>query len=450
MVMDDPLAAFIDAACVPLDRGHATGTLERADALLAAHPEIATADVHAAAILGDDAAVRRFVALDPANATAKGGPRGWDALTHLCFSRYLRLDPARSDGFVRAAEALLDAGADPNTGWYEGGHQPNPTFESAIYGSAGIAHHPGLTRLMLDRGADPNLGGEPEYHAPEGFDNRAMQVLVESGRMAPTGITTMLHRKLDWTDFDGAAWLLAHGANANAVSHWGGRALHHSLARDNHVRFALLLLDHGADPALTGKDGMTAAAIAARMGRGDVLDLFERRGLSVPLDGLDAFLAACARGDEARVRAMAAGDSGLVGRLKAEDAGVLTRFAGAGNAAGVRILLDLGFDPASLADPLGMPGGNTPLHLAVWRERAEAVKLLVERGAPLEVTNRAGDTPLSLAARALAEHTEWTPHDSAEILELLLAAGARAEAVRRFPTGSPEADALLRRYGRTD
>src|SRR5438093_2246434 len=36
-------------------------------------------------------------ARDPGSAAAKGGPRGWDALTHLCFSRYLKLDRARSD-----------------------------------------------------------------------------------------------------------------------------------------------------------------------------------------------------------------------------------------------------------------------------------------------------------------------------------------------------------------
>src|SRR5437868_4206914 len=171
--IDDPRAAFLES-CV----WH--GSLERAEAILAAHPELASSDIHTAAILGDAAAVRRFLELDPGNVTAKGGPRGWDALTHLCFSRYLRLDRARSDGFVRAAEALLDAGADPNTGFYSEEHLPEPQFESVIYGAAGVAHHLELTRLLLDRGADPN-DGETPYHAPEGFDNRAMQVLVESG-----------------------------------------------------------------------------------------------------------------------------------------------------------------------------------------------------------------------------------------------------------------------------
>ena len=197
----DPRAAFVEAACVPLDRGsgHATGTLERAEAILAAHPEVATGDVHTAAILGDDATVGRFLALDGANAAAKGGPREWDALTHLCFSRYLRLDRVRADAFVRAARALLDAGASASTGFYSQDHQPEPAFESAIYGAAGVAHHAELTRLLLERGADPN-DGETPYHTPEGLDNAALEVLVESGKLTDDSLATMLLRKADWHD----------------------------------------------------------------------------------------------------------------------------------------------------------------------------------------------------------------------------------------------------------
>src|SRR5438034_10908017 len=212
----DPRAAFIEAAV-----WH--GTLERADAILAAHPEIASSDIHTAAILGDDAAVRRFLADDPANATAKGGPRGWDALTHLCFSKYLRLDRARSAGFVRAATALLDAGASVNTGFYEERHQPRPEFESALYGAAGVAHHPELTRLLLERGADPN-DGEVVYHTPEGWDNAALKVLVQSGKLNAESLGTILLRKTDWHDDDAIKWLLEQGVDPNLMTHWGKTA----------------------------------------------------------------------------------------------------------------------------------------------------------------------------------------------------------------------------------
>jgi hypothetical protein len=132
------------------------GSLDQAEAILASHPEIRGSDIHIAAILGDDRGVRRFLALDAASATAKSGPLGWDALTHLCFSKFLRLDKSRSDSFVRAATALLDAGASANTGFFDKEHQPEPEWESALYAAAGVAHHAALTRLLLERGADPN------------------------------------------------------------------------------------------------------------------------------------------------------------------------------------------------------------------------------------------------------------------------------------------------------
>jgi len=84
--LTNPVAAFIEAAI-----WH--GTLDAVDAVLAAHPEIAHNSIHVAAILGDEAAVRRFIAADPRNATKKEAPYDGDALIYLCLSKYLRLDP---------------------------------------------------------------------------------------------------------------------------------------------------------------------------------------------------------------------------------------------------------------------------------------------------------------------------------------------------------------------
>jgi ankyrin repeat protein len=418
--MGDPLADFIKAACVPRDAWHSTGTLERAEAIRALHPEVASADIYAAAILGEDTAVRRFIDADAASATAKGGPYGWDALTHLCFSRYLRLDRARTDGFVRAAEALLDAGASPNTGFYEAEHQPKPEFESVMYGAAGVAHHPEMTRLLLDRGADPN-DGETEYHSPEGFDNRAMEIIVQSGKLVPSGLTTMLHRKLNWTDYDGALWLLEHGADPNDISHWGQRALHSAIGHDNTLPFFELLLDHGADPTLARKDGTSTYAFAAWMGRGDVLDLLEDRGFLIILEGDAAFLGAVAHGDDVRAQAFVARDPGLVARLKADHPHLLVNFAGAGTTAGVRILIELGFDVS-----FSTRSGETALHAAAWRERRSTVKLLIARGAPLNARNSRGERPLDVARRALIEYSEFTPHSSTAIGDMLTRAGQKA------------------------
>src|SRR3954447_14124022 len=167
--VDDPVMAFIRAACVPRQDSHASGTLDEAELILERYPHLARANIHSAAVRADEAAVREFLARDGKNATAIGGPYGWDALTHLCFSRYLRMDRGRSDAFVRTSRALLEAGASANTGWYEMIDHPNPrpVLESAIYGAAGIAHHAELTRLLLEYGADPN-DEETPYHAAEG------------------------------------------------------------------------------------------------------------------------------------------------------------------------------------------------------------------------------------------------------------------------------------------
>jgi Ankyrin repeats (many copies) len=389
---------FIVAACVPRD-DHASGTLEAADSIRGAQPRVAADDIYGAAVLGNDAEIERLLGADAGRATARGGPYGWDALTYLWFSRYLRLRP--SARFVCAARALLDAGADPNTGFFESAHQPEPVFESALYGAAGVAHHGELTRLLLARGADPNLGGEVAYHAPEGFDAEAMQAVVESGRLSDTGLTTMLHRKLDWTDLGGVRWLLERGVDPNALSAWGDRALHHSLARDNALLLLEALLDFGADPTqrAPAREDRSAVVVAGRCGRVDALELFGSRGFATELEGDDAFFAALSCGDRRGTLGFVAAEPRIAERLEAS----------AGNTTALELALDLGF-----------PMSADALAVAVWRERTEAVRLLLDRGAIVSASE------FSLAERALTEMSEWTPHHSREILGALEASASEA------------------------
>jgi hypothetical protein len=289
----NPVDAFLVAATVPREGWHGSGTLDQADAIFAAHPEIARENIYTAAVLGDSAEVRRFLAANADSATAKGGPQAWDALTYLCFSRYLRLDRARSKDFVAAAKSLLDAGASANTGWYEMIDQlnPRPVFESAIYGAAGLAQHPELTRLLLERGADPN-DEETPYHVPETYDHTVMKILVESGKLNDSSLTTILLRKADWHDYDGIKWLLEHGADPNRNTRWGRTAFYHAIQRDNRIEIIAALLEHGANPTLVAERPdlsqpptapMSASSLAARRGRGDVLELIEQRAIPVEM-----------------------------------------------------------------------------------------------------------------------------------------------------------------------
>jgi ankyrin repeat protein len=451
----DPIAAFIDAACVPLDSGHASGTLEPANAILAEHPDVASRSIHAAAILGDADEVRRCVASDPAAATATGGPRGWDALTHLCFSRYLRIDRARTNGFVSAATALLDAGASANTGWTERHHLPTPEWESAIYGAAGVAHHPELTRLLLERGADPN-DGETPYHAPETYDNAALKILVESGKLTDESLATILLRKTDWHDYHAIAWLLARGVNPDHPTRWGKTALHNAILSDNDLRIVELLLDHGANPAAIASrpergspqpGHRTAIQMAARRGRGDVLDAFARRGVSIELSGLERLLTACARHDAAAAQSLAASEPQAVSELQADGGRFLAWFAGVGNTDGVRLLLDLGV----AADARFVEGegyfdvapDSLAIHVAAWRANHATLRLLLERGSPIDVRDGKGRSPLMLAVRACVD-SFWTSCRTPESVKALLDAGASVEGVA-LPSGYSEVDELLSR-----
>jgi len=454
----DPLAEFIRAACVPPDSHHLAGTLEDAEGILAAHPEIKTSTVHVAAILGDDAAVRSFVTADPAKATAKGGPHGWDPLTHLCFSKYLRLDRQRSAGFVRAAQALLDAGANPNSGFFSHEHVPEPEYESVLYGAAGIAHDAELTRILVQRGADPN-NEEVVYHTPETWDNAALKILLESGKLTAASLARMLLRKTDWHDYDGIKMLLEHGTDPNQLTRWGKTALHNALLSDNRLKIVELLLDHGADATVPGTHpevyrsgaGKSSVWLAAERGRDDVLELFERRGIPIELQGSGSLMAACARKDEAAVRSIAGRDPAVVSQLQAEGGRVLAQFAGNGNTEGVRHLLDLGVDieaPSQEEDFYwGIAKNSTALHVAAWRARHATVKLLIERGAQVDRPDGKGRTPLALAVRACVD-SYWTHLRSPESVRALLEAGAPVTGVQ-FPSGYAEVDALLEAHGLT-
>jgi ankyrin repeat protein len=420
------------------------GSLVRAEQLLVAHPELAAGDIHVAAILGDYAAVRRFLERDPSSASAKSGPFGADALNYLGLSKYLRLDESRTPEFVRTAAALLDAGADPNTGFWTTGDFPE--YESAMYGAAGVAHNPEVTRLLLERGADPN-DGEVVYHSPETQDNRVLELLVETGKLTPESLAMMLIRKIDWHDIDGVKYLLEHGAPADGEQKRGWLALHHALARGSDLEVLTLLLDHGADPR-QDVDGLTAIAKAAREGRDDVLGEFERRGVSVELDGVDRLVAACACDDFATVHAITSTQPELQRQLIAMGGSLVAKFTSNRNAEGVWELLDLGVSaaaPFENGDPyFGIPKNSLPIHVAAWRAQPGIVRMLIERGSPVDVADANGNTPLMLAVRACVD-SFWMARRSPDSVAALLAAGATTAGVTH-PCGYDEVDALLRAH----
>ncbi|HEY1499015.1 MAG TPA: ankyrin repeat domain-containing protein [Acidobacteriaceae bacterium] len=325
----------------------------------------------------------------------------------------------------------------------------SPTRETVIYAAAGLAQHPGLTRLLLDYGADPN-DEETPYHVPETYDNTVMQIILDSGRFNQRALACLAVRKADWHDEKGLALALDRGADPNYNTIWKVTPFQHSIRRDNSLVMIEMFLDHGADPALRNSyDHRNAFQMAAYHGRGDILSAFEKRGFAANYEGpdpeLDQLVAACALADRARVQALLAANPQLLPRLLQIGGSLLARFSGANNLEGVRTLLDRGI-PAGALWPEGdayfdTTRNSTSLHYAAWRAHHDIVSELIGRGAPVNATDQRGRTPLQLAVKACVD-SYWQRRRQPDSVAALLAAGATTQGIQ-LPTGYDAIDALL-------
>jgi ankyrin repeat protein len=66
---------------------------------------------------------------------------------------------------------------------------------------------------------------------------------------------------------------------------------------------------------------------------------------------------------------------------------------------------------------------STALHVAAWQSRPDLVKVLIDRGADVNVKDSKGRTPLVLANKACTD-SYWTQRATPEPARLLRAAGA--------------------------
>ena len=160
-----------------------------------------------------------------------------------------------------------------------------------------------------------------------------------------------------------------------------------------------------------------------RAGNRPVADLLRARGAAPPaLRPVDELLGACALGDVDAARRVLDAHPGLRETLTANERAAVVVAAQNGNAAGIRALAAVGFDVA-----LERHDSATPLHEAAWRGLVDAVRALVELGAPIDPRDRRyGSSPLAWAAHGSVNCREDDEAYMA-IIDLLLAAGATRE-----------------------
>jgi ankyrin repeat protein len=260
-----------------------------------------------------------------------------------------------------AVLALLGALLLPGCDRPDDAAAPSPTELAAALENAVAAHDADLARSLLARGADPNA--------------------------ASVDGTTVLVSAVYARDHDTMTALLEAGADARRPNRYGVDAMYAATLNGDALAVRSLL-DHGADPTAALPEGQTALMTAARAGDAATLRVLLEAGAPY---GVDVNAQEGWRGQTALMWAAA------LGRVDA-----------------MRVLIAAGADvnrQSSLIPTPPIEGGRSmgvsfsqlpkgrlsALHFAAREGRLEAVRVLIEAHADLNITDEYGSTPLILA-----------------------------------------------------
>jgi hypothetical protein len=391
---DDVVDEFLLLACLRYGGDDIPSRWERARRLAAEHPEAVRSSVHAAAAAADADALAALLAAAPGSATALGGPYRWEPLLYLTYARH---DPRVSEAAtLEAARLLLAAGADPNAGYlWHGLIPPFTALTGALGGGEGEApphpHAVALARALLAAGADAN-DGQVLYNRQFSADDTHLELLLAHGL----------------GQGDGGPWRARLGDAQDSPAQLMRGQLWWAVTHDMAGRIQLLAA-HGTDieapyeapggrpSSLRTSHGRTPAELAAICGCPDALDALTAAGASPPeLTGPDALVAAVLAGDAPgveRLRPHAA-------EARRRRPGLVVWAAGRKAWGAIPVLVELGFDVDAMArvDIPMEQAWETALHSAAGDGEVDGVRLLLELGADPAIHDARFDaTPLGWA-----------------------------------------------------
>ena len=405
---DSDAGTFLRLACLSYYDDE-PGRWEQARRILERAPELAEGDVYVAAATADAGALRRVLAADPGTARREGGPFRWEP---LCYLAYARHDPGISlAATLESARLLLDAGADPNSGYLWHGLTTPFTVLTGVFGEGEAGpvrapRHPhslALARLLLEAGADPN-DGQTLYNRMFEPGNDHLELLFEFG--LGTGDGGPWRRRLG-DALDSPAEML-RGQLAWAITH-------------GMTERVWLLVEHGVD-VTAPLDGVTVTSMAATTGHAELVDYLVAHGAPpLELPPAEAFVAAALATDRERLGRLLAADPWLAASVRAARPALITWAAACGNPAAVEILAELGFDVNAKGRtdvPSDQPW-QTALHQAAEDGNVELARALLRLGADPDIRDkRFYSTPLGWARhfgqQAIIELLEPLTTDAAE------------------------------------
>ena len=217
---------------------------------------------------GDERAVARRLAKDPAFAAARD-TGGMTALQCCAASKLGGEDAAVRRGLVAIARRLLDAGADPNARTRSWDHDVTPAYFAASAKALEIF------RLLLERGADATEAlPSALWSGDTAFAELAMAHGAEPDRAGEDG-RPALNELIRWGQIKPALWILERGASPDRPDARGRTALHQAASRGN-ARMVEALLAAGADRTRRDLEGRTPSEVARAAGRETIAETIDR------------------------------------------------------------------------------------------------------------------------------------------------------------------------------